>query len=186
MSKDGGLLNKTESLPPVLAPTLRIINRLVAEGLIESYSIGGSLAILYYSEPFHTDDMDIFCYVPGKPILFQLGPVWQFLENLGYKTKGLYITIEGVDVQFLSPGPNDGLEMEAMDTAVSIEVEGVPTHIFQLEYALAIKVKAGRPKNWNHIEIALNSAEPDVPKLESILQKFGLIEKWRRYSHGRV
>ncbi len=174
-----------ESRSPVLAPTLRIINSLVTEGLIESYVIGGSLAILYYSEPFSTDDLDVFCYVPGKPVFFHLGPVWQYLESLGYKTKGLYITIEGVDVQFLSPGPNDDLEMEAMETAIPIEVEGVSSHVFQLEYALAIKVKAGRLKDWNHIEIALNSAEPDIPKLEGILQRFGLFEKWRQH-YGRV
>jgi len=41
----GDLLDKLdESIPPVLAHTLKVINQLQAEGLIESYAIGGSVA----------------------------------------------------------------------------------------------------------------------------------------------
>jgi len=89
------------------------------------------------------------------------------------------MVIEGVPVQFLPPvGP---LEEEAMKTAITVPVEGVSSRVFQLEYAMAIKVQTGRAKDWNHIEIALDSAEPDMAKFESILEKFGLIQKWRLY-----
>jgi len=179
-----------EGAPPVLAPTLRVINQLVDEGLIDSYVIGGSIAILYYSEPFSTEDLDVFCYLPGRPEFFHLGPVWQRLEALGYSSHGLYITINGVDVQFLSPGPQNDLEAEAMESSVPILVEGVSARVFQLEYAMAIKVKAGRWKDWNHIEVAMSSAEPDIAKLQSLLEKFKddhgvkLSDKWEEHYRG--
>ncbi len=167
---------------PVLAPTIQLVNELIAEGLLRSYAIGGSIAILFYSEPFFTRDLDIFCYMAQDSLLFRLDPIWKFLESRGCKPEKEWIIIEGVPVQFLPPtGP---LEAEAMETALSIDLSGVHTRVFQLEYAMAIKVQTGRAKDWNHIELALGSAEPDIPKLEGILEKFGLLQKWRQY-HDR-
>jgi predicted nucleotidyltransferase len=180
MSRSDDLLNEPgESFPPVLAPTLKVINQLVNEGLISDYVIGGSMAILVYSEPFYTKDLDLFVHLPQRSFLLDLGPIWRRLQELGYKPAGIAVIIKGVPVEFLAT--DSPLIEEAFATATTVEIEGVTTKVFQLEYALAIKIQTGRAKDWNHIEIALNSAEPDITKLEGILQKFDLIEKWRRY-----
>lgn len=174
-----------KSIPLLLSQTLLVLNSLVDDGFIETYVIGGSLAIMYYSEPFNTKDLDVFVYLPGRPLFVDLGPIWKHLESLGCMPRGLGVVIKGVPVEFISPGPENQLEMEAMDSAVSIEVSGVPSRIFQLEYSMAIKVGAGRNKDWGHIFTALDSAEPDLQKLESILERFGLLEKWKRRVHGQ-
>lgn len=164
----------------ILGPTLKVINQLAEEGIIESPTIGGSIALMYYSQPAKTDDLDMFCYMAGQGDFVSLAPIYTRLEQLKYEIKDLYINIEGVDVQFLVPGPLEALPREALNTSVEIKVEGVPTRVFQFEYALAVKAQANRTKDWIHIMSAIESAEPDQTKLMQILEKYGLVELWKR------
>jgi predicted nucleotidyltransferase len=170
---------KLIEIPPILGPTLELINQLEREGIIKQPTIGGSVAIMYYAQPVKTDDLDIFCCMPNRGLLLDLQPIYKRLEDLGCKVRDLYINIRGVDVQFLVPA-NQPLVEEALENAASVTIEKVTTHIFEYEYALAVKAEAGRPKDWAHIATALESAEPDKSKLDAILTKYGLMEKWRR------
>jgi len=168
-----------EEIPPILGPTLELINQLEREGIIEKATIGGSVAIMYYAQPVITDDLDMFCYIPNQSILVDLGPIYRRLEELGCKARDLYINIRGVDVQFLVPA-NQPLVEEALENAVSIIIENVDARIFAYEYALAVKAEAGRAKDWAHIAAALEATTPDTQNLEAILAKYGLLEKWRQ------
>lgn len=168
-----------EEIPPILGPTLELINQLELEGIIQKPTIGGSVAIMYYAQPVKTDDLDMFCYMPNRTLLIDLGPIYKRLEELGCKIKDLYINIRGVDVQFLVPA-NQPLVEEALENAAAVTIENVKTHVFEYEYALAVKAEAGRAKDWAHILTALESADPNKEKLDAILTKYGLLEKWRR------
>lgn len=168
-----------EELPPILGPTLELINQLENEGIIRKPTIGGSVAIMYYAQPVKTDDLDMFCYIPNRGLLVDLGPIYKRLEELSCKIKDLYINIRGVDVQFLVPA-NQPLVEEALENAASVTIDKVKIHIFEYEYALAVKAEAGRAKDWAHIATALESAAPNKEKLDAILSKYGLLEKWRR------
>jgi len=166
----------------ILAPTLKVINQLRDEGLIADYVIGGSMAILYYSEPFFTKDLDLFIQVAPGTVLLDLGPIWRRLQSLGGEVSGIAVIVEGVPVEFLAA--DTPLIKEAFDNANTVEIEGVTTKIFQLEYAMAIKVQAGRAKDWGHIEVAWESAELDRSKLEDILKRFELFDTWRKHGYG--
>ena len=52
--------NPDENVPMVIGGALRVLNALEAEGTIGRYAIGGSIALLFYTEPLLTEDMDIF------------------------------------------------------------------------------------------------------------------------------
>jgi hypothetical protein len=169
----------SEEIPPILGPTLELINQLESEGIIQKPTIGGSVAIMYYAQPVKTDDLDMFCYMPNRGLLIDLRPIYKRLEELGCKVKDLYINVRGVDVQFLVPA-NQPLVEEALENAATVKVDNVTTHVFEYEYALAVKAEAGRPKDWAHIATALESAAPKQEKLDAILTKYGLLEKWRR------
>jgi len=43
--------------------TLEVINELKKEGLINDYAIGGAVGALRWTEPFFTEDLDIFGYI---------------------------------------------------------------------------------------------------------------------------
>lgn len=164
----------------ILGPTLKVLNRLEAEGIIKRPTIGGSIALMYYSQPAKTDDLDVFCHIVGQGDFVSLGPIYKRLEELKYEINDLYVNIEGVDVQFLVPGPLEALPQEALDNSIEITVEGVPTRVFQYEYGLAVKAQANRAKDWIHIIAAIESTAPDETKLIPILEKYGLVERWKR------
>lgn len=88
--------------------------------------------------------------MPNREFPIDLGPIYKRLEKLGCKIKDLYINVRGVDVQFLVPA-NQPLVEEALENAASVTIDKVKTHIFEYEYALAVKAEAGRAKDWAHI-----------------------------------
>ncbi len=135
--------------------TLSVINTLEAEGIIGRFAIGGAFGLLFYAEPAVTYDLDIFCYLPGQTV-----------------------EIEGVPVQFLPP-PTD-LVKEALDNALEKKFACVPTRVFQYEHLLAIMAETGRPKDKARLAGALESATPDQTKLNDILKRHNLLDKWAK------
>src|ERR1700727_3056482 len=113
----------------VLAPTLRVINVLEAEGVIGRYAIGGAMGANFHTEVVQTEDLDVFCILPLTG-LNATAPVYARLAELGYERAGGAdgtVDIEGVPVQFLGAG--HGLTTEALTEAVNKTVEGVPTKV---------------------------------------------------------
>src|SRR5687767_15804683 len=95
---------------------LKIINRMVKDGVIKEYAIGGAVAAIYYLEPFDTADLDIFIQVEtSDSALMILAPIYEYLTRRGYKAKGKFIYIEGLPVQFLPVF--DPLTEEAVEKA---------------------------------------------------------------------
>ncbi len=136
-------------------------------------------ALLFYAEPTTTYDLDIFCYLPHTQSgLINLGPLYDYLNQKGYKSEGEHIVIEGIPVQFLPP-PTE-LVKEALENAAELQVSGVPTRVFDYEHLLAIMVETGRPKDKSRITEVLESAQPDQKKLDEILKRYGLFDSWSK------
>jgi len=157
--------------------TLRVINSLESEGIIGRYAIGGAVGLLFYTEPAITYDLDIFCYFPNNTgTLIDLGPIYRYLAGRGYKSKEEHVEIEGIPVQFLPPTTD--LVEEALKNSIETSFEDVPTRVFQYEHLLAIMVETGRAKDKARIAVALDSALPDKTRLEDILRRHNLLDKW--------
>src|SRR4051812_34220444 len=110
--------------------TIKIINRMVKDGLIQEYAIGGAIAAIYYLEPFDTADLDIFVQVNAiASDLMILAPIYEYLTEQGYEVKGEFIYIEGIPVQFL-PVFNP-LTEEAVEKAQTIKYARVRTRIMR-------------------------------------------------------
>jgi len=165
-------------VPPIIGGTLHVLNILEAEKIIGRYAIGGSIGLLFYTEPVLTDDMDVFCHLPQTGLLTSLAPVYGRLQQMGYQPDGQFISIEGVLVQLLLP-PSSLVE-EALQNAVETEAEGVSTRVFQYEYLLAIMTETNRAKDRAKIANALESASPDEAKLQNILRRYNLLDRWRK------
>jgi predicted nucleotidyltransferase len=103
------------------------------------------------------------------------------LRTKGYYWKGEHIIIEGIPVQFI---PADELEEEAIRDAKEIEYKGVKTKILSLKYLIPILLRAGRKKDIEKIEKLLEQTEIDMKKLENILNKYGLSEKFKCLYRG--
>lgn len=162
----------------VLGGALAVLNSLEADAVIGRYAIGGSIALLFYVEPFFTEDLDIFCHLPQTGTLLTLAPVYERLGALGYVADGEFMQVEGVLVQFLLPPT--ALVEEALSAAAVVQVEGVSTRIFSYEHLLAIMVETNRPRDRAKIAAALDCVEPDYEKLSDILHRYNLEERWRK------
>lgn len=159
--------------------TLKVINKLQEKGLIKDYAIGGGIAALFYIEPFLTYDLDVFI-IPAEngnqKGLILLSPVFDYLKSRGYSWRGEQIIIEGVPVQFI---PADVLEKEAVENAKAIEYDGIKTRVIAPEYLIVILLRAGRKKDIEKIERLLEQTAIDRERLEKILNKFDLKDKFK-------
>ncbi|HEV7376221.1 MAG TPA: hypothetical protein VGN95_16000 [Pyrinomonadaceae bacterium] len=162
--------------------TLKVINQMVKDGVIEEYAIGGAVAAIYYLEPFDTADLDIFVQVntPGSDLTI-LAPIYEYLVEQGYEAKGEFIYIEGLPVQFL-PVFNS-LTEEAVEKAQIIKYSQVATRIMRPEHLVAIMLDTGRPKDYLRISMFLEHGTVKRQKLHAVLKRHDLIKKWKDNEH---
>lgn len=160
---------------------LQVMEELVAEGVLESYAIGGAVAATYFLEPISTQDIDVFVRLPigpGRSIL-DPSPIFGFLAQRGYGMEGEYALIEGWPVQFLAPP--GALGDEALDQAMSVEADGVSIRIVGAEHLAAIALATGRPKDKARLLAFLEHPGFDRPGFEAIIERHGLHGTWSRF-----
>ncbi len=132
-------------------------------------------------EPAATVDVDVFIALPtgsGRPPL-SLAPIYEYLTARGYQAKREHIVIGDWPVQFLVPA--NSLEEEALANAIAADVEGVPTRVMTAEHLVAIALNTGRAKDHARILQFLEAEAVDRVKLDRILSKHGLGEKWEKF-----
>lgn len=157
--------------------TLRVLNRMVKDGVLEKYAIGGAVAAIFYVEPINTNDLDIFFSATSVGSdLAVLVPLYQYLSDLGYTVQGETIDIEGWPVQFL-PVFNPLVE-EALEQAKETEFEGTATRVMTSEHLVAIMLQTGRLKDYARIQQFLENKVVDNMRLTSILKRHDLERKW--------
>jgi hypothetical protein len=166
----------------LIAPVLKVLNKLRDNRLLEDYAIGGGIAVLYYTEPVLTYDFDVIGVFPESGLLVDPSPVFEYLRNEGYVFgKDDRVDIEGIPVQFIPA--SKGLVEEALKNAVNVTISGVETRILTVEYLVAIMLQLNRPKDRAKIDLLINNEEVvlDASKLQSILTNYDLIPKWQRF-----
>jgi hypothetical protein len=114
---------------------LRALNTMKAEGVVEEYAIAGAMALVFWTEPVSTYDLDVLVFLPsGAGPLVSLDGIYRWASSRGYATHKEHVVIEGVPTQFL-PSPGN-LGDEAIETAQTLEYEGVPARVVLPEYAM--------------------------------------------------
>ena len=80
-----------------IAEVFQVIQRMLSEGVIDDYAIGGAVGATFYLEPVSTLDVDIFVSFSGSEGggLINPQPVFDYLASLGYTMQGEYIMIGG-------------------------------------------------------------------------------------------
>ena len=158
--------------------TLKLLNKMVKDGVFEKYAIGGAVAAIYYLEPFDTADLDVFVQVnTAESDLMILAPIYKYLIERGYEAKGEFVYIEGLPVQFL-PVFNP-LTEEAVEKAITIKFSRVTTRVMRPEHLVAIMLDTGRPKDYLRIGMFLEQGAVDRRRLNAVLKRHGLMKKWK-------
>lgn len=160
---------------------LKVINQMVSDGVIGDCAIGGAFGAIYFLEPFHTQDIDIFMSfsTTAAGLIVSPAPIYEYLAARGYTPEREYIRIEGWLVQFL---PTEKLlYAEALANALSGEMEDVPIRVFPAEYLMAIALDTGRAKDYARLVQFVEANVFDLAKLHEILRRHGLVDKWQRF-----
>ena len=161
----------------VMKETLREINALQEAGIIGQSAIGGAMGATFYLEPISTYDLDIFVLFKSPPLI--LAPIYEFLQARGHQAEGDAITICGWPVQFLPA--ESALLREAVEQAVAVDFEGVPTRVMTGEHLAAIAVQTGRAKDFARLLAFVESGQLDAGRLEDVLERHGLVDAWAKF-----
>jgi hypothetical protein len=156
-----------------------ILNQMEAEGVIGRYAIGGAIGAIFWLEPFQTKDLDVFVVLPTASggTLLTLSPIYDYLLARGFQPQGQFIVMEGWLVEFVPPATP--LVEEALAGAVSRDVSGTTTRVFTAEHLTGICLQVGRTRDLDRIQRFIETGVLDAEKLDAILRRHGLLEKWR-------
>lgn len=157
--------------------TLAVVNRMLTDGVIENYALGGAVAAIFYTEPIDTQDVDIFVQIKtsGSDLTI-LAPIHDYLLGRGYQPKAEHIYIEDFPVQFL-PTFN-ALTDEAVMEAQEFELNTLSVRIMRPEHLVALMLDTGRLKDYLRINMFLQSDAVNRERLQDVLRKHGLNQKW--------
>jgi hypothetical protein len=160
---------------PPLKKVFEVMNDLVRGGLIKDYALGGAMAAMRYTEPFTTNDADIFFAPVTADLSAGIPAIFEYLKKQGYEPKGDHVVIGGFPVQFLA---TSGVTDDALKDALRIDFEGVQTKVFAPEYLAAEAARLGRPKDKVRLEMLLQQAKMNRKKLRTILKRHQLEAKF--------
>ena len=145
------------------------------EGVIEDYAIAGAMAVLFWTEPIPTYDLDVLVFLPpaSGPIV-SLRTIYDWAAQHGYPAEKEHVQIGGIPVQFL-PAHNE-LADEAITTSEVREYEGVPVKVVRPEYLIALYLEgsAKTPKRRERAASLRQTEIVDQKLLQDVMQRFRL------------
>lgn len=162
-----------------IAKTISVINQMTADGIIKNYALGGATAVIFYTEPIATEDVDIFVHLkPAGNPLTEFQPIFDYLKYRGYGMKGEHFYVEEFPVQFLPTGKD--LLDEAVRQANEFQLtEKVIVRVMTPEHLVAVMLDTGRLKDYLRIGVFLQNDVVNSQVLQSVLTKHNLLEKWQ-------
>ena len=160
---------------PSFADALRALNSMKAGGVIEDYAITGAMALVFWTEPVPTYDLDVLVFLPpsGGPLV-SLEPIYRWAAVRGYPVQQEHVIVEGVPTQFV-PSPNE-LADEAITSAVLLDYEGISVRVVRPEYlvALFLQPSARTPKRRERAAVLLEWPGLSRELLDEILDRYGI------------
>lgn len=157
------------------ATALAALNDMKAAGVLKDYAVSGAMALVFWTEPVATYDLDVLVWLPATegPIV-SLSGVYGWLATRGWDAHAEHVLIAGVPVQFLPA--HDALADEALTTAATLDYSGVPVRVVRPEHlvALYLEPQARTAKRRERAAALRESADFDHPRLQDIMQRFNL------------
>jgi hypothetical protein len=154
------------------------MNEMESAGVLRRYAIGGAMALLFYTEPVATFDLDVFCLLAESGPLVSLETIYDFLRARNHEISDEHVRIAGLPVQFI-PAYN-ALVTEAVEQAVDKSFGATPTRVLRLEHLLAIMLQTNRPKDRQRAAMVAGLAAFDAVLLDSLLDRYQLTAAWKK------
>jgi hypothetical protein len=158
-----------------LHSALKALNRLVQDGVIRNYAIGGAIGASFYLPAMQTEDIDVFVFLPERSsLLVSLEEVYASLRALGGTVEREYVRFDEWPVQILTDATP--LIAEAIREAIDVDFEGIPARVFRPEHLCAIALETGRAKDYARVSMFLEQNEVDRMLLSAVAARYDLTE----------
>jgi hypothetical protein len=156
-----------------LASVFAVLNELQAERVLESYAVGGAMAVLFYAEPARTYDVEVFVLLPGsREALVDLSRLYSWLRGRGFAPDAEHVLIKDVPVQFL-PAYNALVE-EAVKEARQQDYDETSVRVVSPEHLFALALQAGGSRRRERAAQLLESGAVDRAVLVPLLARHHL------------
>jgi hypothetical protein len=154
---------------PSFLNALRALEELKRLGIVEDYAIAGAMALVFWTEPIPTYDLDVL----ETPIV-SLGSIYQWAAARGHPLDGEHVIVEGLPVQFL-PSHNE-LADEAIEKAATLDYEGVAVRVVRPEYLIALYLEpsARTSKRRERAAALIEAPGTDRSLVQELIHRFKL------------
>lgn len=148
------------------------LNSMRADGVVSEYALGGAMALIFWSEPTATFDLDVFVMLEQTGLLLSLDPIYAWARAKGYPEEAEHILISGMPVQLI-PAHN-ALTTEAIATAAELEYDGQPVRVIRAEYLIAMYLEesARTRKRLERVAALLDEGNLDRALLNDLVERF--------------
>jgi hypothetical protein len=156
------------------AEALAAMHRLKADGVVTDYAIGGAMALVFWSEPIPTFDLDVFVLLPQEGPSVSLEPIYEWARRNHYREEAEHIYIAGLPVQVI-PAHN-ALAEEAIVAAAELDFDGQKVRVIRPEYLIAMYLEpsARTHKRLERAANLLEEGEVDRQLLGTLLERYNL------------
>jgi hypothetical protein len=154
---------------------LAVLRQLKTDGVIEDYAVAGGMALVFWTEPVATYDLDVLVWLPRTDAtIVSLAPLYEWLSNRGYAVDSEHVVVHGVPIQFL-PAHN-ALADEAIREAADLDYDGVSVRVARPEHLIALYLEphARTPKRRERAAALAELPSLDRDKLHDVLTRHGL------------
>lgn len=153
---------------------LAAVESLKRDGLVSEYAVGGAMALIFWSEPIPTFDLDVFVLLPSSSLLVSLEPIYEWARRNAFREEAEHIVIAGIPVQIIPT--HNALAEEAVATAVLLDYEAQPVRVIRPEYLIALYLEPGARtrKRLERVAALLEEADVDRELLSDILMRYRL------------
>ena len=159
-----------------LSEVFQVLNEMEEDGTLRKYAVAGAMALLFYTEPARTYDLDVFVFLPAQAsLVFSMEPLYQELRKRGYSFDAEHVMIHETPVQFL-PAYNS-LSESAVEHAIVHDYDGVPVRVISAEYLAALVYQTGGRHRLARVEGLLEDNVLDENLLTEIMAQHGVTKK---------
>jgi hypothetical protein len=153
---------------------LAAISDLKRDGIVADYAVGGAMAVIFWSEPTATFDLDVFVRFHSPGMLVSLDAIYSWARERGYPEEAEHIVIAGIPVQVI-PAHN-ALAEEAVANAADLDYEGQPVRVIRPEYLIAMYLEpsARNRKRMERVAALLDEDNVDRGLLKRLLERYKL------------
>jgi hypothetical protein len=154
---------------------LRALNAMKAEGVIAEYAICGAMALVFWTEPVPTFDLDVLVVLPQSGTgLVTLEGIYRWADAHGYPARDEHILIAGLPTQ-LVPAPTS-LAREAIDSAATVDYDGIPVRVVRPECLIGLYLEPAARSAKRRERAAMLMELPGLDRrlVDAILDRHGL------------